>query len=100
MVLRSVRATLSGAGFRAVVTADPEEALALVAEHNPRLALLDLMLPERDGVELMGEMLAASRIPVIFLSAYGREEVVAGVLEQGADDYIVKPFSPTEYVRL
>ena len=98
VVLRSVREILAGAGFRAVVTADPEEALALVAEHNPRLALLDLMLPERDGVELMGDILAASRIPVIFLSAYGREEVVAGVLEQGATDYIVKPFSPTELV--
>ena len=98
VVLRSVREILAGAGFRAVVTADPEEALALVAEHNPRLALLDLMLPERDGVELMGDILAATRIPVIFLSAYGREEVVAGVLEQGATDYIVKPFSPTELV--
>ncbi len=98
VVLRSVREILAGAGFRAVVTADPEEALALVAEHSPRLALLDLMLPERDGVELMGDILAATRIPVIFLSAYGREEVVAGVLEQGATDYIVKPFSPTELV--
>ena len=93
-----MRDALSAAGFRAVVTADPEEALALMAEHGPRLALLDLMLPERDGVELMGDILSVSRIPVIFLSAYGRDEVVARVLEQGADDYIVKPFSPTELV--
>ena len=56
------------------------------------------MLPERDGVELMGDLLAVSRIPVIFLSAYGKDEVVARVLEQGATDYIVKPFSPTELV--
>ena len=98
LTLRSVRDALSAAGFRAVVTADPEEALALMAEHGPRLALLDLMLPERDGVELMGDILSVSRIPVIFLSAYGRDEVVARVLEQGADDYIVKPFSPTELV--
>ena len=98
VVLRSVRETLSGAGFRPVVTADPKEALALVAEHSPRLALLDLLLPEQDGVDLMADILAASRIPVIFLSAYGREELVDGVLEQGATDYIVKPFSPTELV--
>ena len=98
LTLRSVRDALSAAGFRAVVTADPEEALLMMAEHTPRLALLDLMLPERDGVELMGDILAVSRIPVIFLSAYGSDEVVARVLEEGADDYIVKPFSPTELV--
>ncbi|MCY4623413.1 MAG: response regulator [Chloroflexi bacterium] len=98
LTLRSVRDALSIAGFRAVVTADPDEALALMREHSPCLALLDLMLPEYDGTELMGDILAVSRIPVIFLSAYGRDEVVARVLEQGATDYIVKPFSPTELV--
>ena len=98
MILRSVRDALSTAGFRPVVTEDPEEALALMEEHSPRLALLDLMLPDHDGTELMGDLLAISRIPVIFLSAYGRDEVVARVLEQGATDYIVKPFSPTELV--
>ncbi len=97
-VLRSVRDVLSTAGFRSVVTADPEEALALMGEHSPRLALLDLMLPERDGEELMGDILAISRIPVIFLSVQGRDEVVARALEKGATDYIVKPFSPTELV--
>ena len=61
-------------------------------------ALLDLMLPGHDGVELMGDILAVSRIPVIFLSVYGKDEVVASVLEEGATDYIVKPFSPTELV--
>ncbi len=98
VVLRSVRDALSTAGFHAVVTADPEEALALMAQESPRLALLDLMLPERDGEELMGDILAISRIPVIFLSAYGRDEVVARLLEKGATDYIAKPFSPTELV--
>ncbi len=97
-VLRSVRDALSTAGFRALVTADPEEALALMGEHSPCLALLDLMLPERHGEELMGDILAVSRIPVIFLSGYGRDEVVARVLEKGATDYIAKPFSPTELV--
>ncbi len=98
MILRLVRDALSTAGSRAVVTADPEEAPALMGEHSPHLALLDLMLPEHDGEELMGDILAVSRIPVIFLSAYGRDEIVARVLDKGATDYIVKPFSPTELV--
>ena len=98
MMLRSVRDALSTAGFCTVVTADPEEALLLMAEHDPLLVMLDLMMPGRDGTELMGDILAVSRIPVIFLSAYGRDELVARVLEAGATDYIVKPFSPTELV--
>ena len=63
---------------------------------KPRLVLLDLALPGRDGLELMGDLLAVSRIPVVFLSVYGRDEVIAQALEEGATDYIVKPFSPTE----
>ena len=98
MILRSVREALSAAGFRAVVTAEPEEALALMEEHRPSLALLDLVLRERDGEELMGDILSVSRIPVIFLSAYGQDDVVARVLEKGATDYMAKPFSPTELV--
>ncbi len=97
-ILRSVRDALATAGFRPVVTADPEEALALMGEHSPRLALLDLMLPGHDGEELMGDILSVSRIPVIFLSAYGKDETVARLLENGATDYIAKPFSPTELV--
>ena len=96
--LRSVRDALSAAGFRAVVTGDPQEALLLMAEESPRLVLLDLVLPEVDGVGLMGDLLAVSRVPVVFLSVYGRDEVIARALEEGATDYIVKPFSPTELV--
>ena len=65
---------------------------------RPRLVLLDLVLPGCDGVELMGDLLAVSRVPVVFLSVYGRDEVIARALEAGATDYIVKPFSPTELV--
>ncbi len=98
LTLRSVRDTLSSAGFRTVATGDPQEAPMLMTEHNPRLVLLDLVLPECDGVELMGDLLAVARVPVIFLSVYGGDEVVARALEEGATDYIVKPFSPTELV--
>ena len=96
--LRYVRKALSDAGFDPVVTADPEEALPLVEERRPDLVLLDMMLPDADGIELMRDILAVADVPVIFLSAYGREEVVARAFESGAVDYIVKPFSPTELV--
>ena len=60
--------------------------------------LLDLLLPGSDGIDLMGKMLRIREAPVIFLSAYGREEIIARALESGAIDYMVKPFSPTELV--
>ena len=62
----------------------------------PHLALLDLMLPGSDGIQLMQGIRAIANIPVIFLSAYGQEDVVARAFDLGADDYVVKPFSPTE----
>ena len=67
-------------------------------ETRPQLVLLDLMLPGADGIELMRDILAIADVPVIFLSAYGRDRVVARAFDSGAADYIVKPFSPTELV--
>ena len=96
--LRHLRKVLSDAGYQPIVTADPEEAIALVEEHRPHLVLLDMMLPGSDGIELMGDIIAVADVPVIFLSAYGRDQVVARAFEDGAADYIVKPFSPTELV--
>ena len=96
--LRYVRDTLAGAGYRPVVTGDPEEALRLMQEERPQLALLDLMLPESDGIELMQAVRGVADVPVIFLSAYGREDLVARAFDLGAADYVVKPFSPTELV--
>ena len=94
--LRYVRETLTQAGFAPVATGDPEEALRLMAEHRPRLALLDLVLPGIDGVDLMQSLLNIARVPVIFLSAYGQEQQIARAFDMGATDYVVKPFSPTE----
>lgn len=65
-------------------------------EERPHLVLLDLMLPETDGIELMKDILDKADMPVIFLSAYGREELIARAFDMGAVDYVVKPFSPTE----
>ena len=94
--LRYVQDTLIAAGYAPVVTGDQEEALRLVAEKRPALVLLDLMLPGADGIELMKEILDVADVPVIFLSAYGRDELIATALGMGAVDYVVKPFSPTE----
>ena len=79
-------------------TGDPEEALRLVELERPHLVLLDLMLSGADGLELMRQILAIANVPVIFLSGYGRDQVIARAFELGAEDYIVKPFSPTELV--
>ena len=94
--LRYVRNTLTEAGYTAMVTGDPEAVDSLIREEKPHLVLLDLMLPGSDGIELMENIPELSQLPVIFLSAYGRDQVIARALEAGADDYIVKPFSPTE----
>ena len=94
--LRHVRDALSRAGYVPIVTGDPREALLLLQEQAPHLVLLDLALPGADGIEFMAEIGNVADVPVIFLSAYGREENVTQALDQGAVDYIVKPFSPME----
>ena len=94
--LRYVRDALLKSGYTPVVTGDPGEALRLVAEEKPDLVLLDLMLPGTDGIELMKDILGAGDVPVIFVSAYGRDELIARAFDMGAVDYVVKPFSPTE----
>ena len=96
--LRYVQQTLSEAGYAPTVTGDPEEVARLMEEVKPHLVLLDLMLPETDGIELMKDILSTSQVPVISLSAYGRDEVIAQAFRSGAMDYMVKPFSPTELV--
>ncbi len=94
--LRYVRDTLAKSGYDPVVTGEPEEAVRLVADERPELVLLDMMLPGTDGIELMKDILDVADVPVIFLSVYGREELIAKAFDTGAADYVVKPFSPTE----
>ena len=94
--LRYVRDTLAAEGYAPLVTGDPQEVTGLIRARKPHLVLLDLMLPGTDGIELMVNTPEFADLPVIFISAYGRDETVARALEAGAADYIVKPFSPTE----
>ena len=94
--LRYVRDTLAAAGYAPAVTGEAQEVPRLLDTKKPALVLLDLMLPGTDGIALMESLPALAERPVIFISAYGRDETIARALEAGAADYIVKPFSPTE----
>ena len=94
--LRHLRDTLAEAGYAPLVTGDPGAVARLIRAEKPQLVLLDLMLPGTNGVELMQTVPELSDLPVIFISGYGRDETIARALEAGAEDYVVKPFSPTE----
>ena len=95
-ILRLVRNTLSDAGYTPIVTGDPDEVLHLIEQEKPHLVLLDMMLPGTDGIELMKRITEVTDAPVIFLAGQGGDQIVARAFEAGADDYMVKPFSPTE----
>ena len=94
--LRNLRDALAEAGYRPVATSDPEEALRLMSAHTPQLVLLDLMLPNADGIALMHDILALADVPVILQSTRTTDEIIARAFDAGADDYLVKPFSSTE----
>ena len=93
-----VREVLRAAGYSPIVTGDPQEVAHLVKTKRPQLVLMDLVLPGADGIELMQSVPQIADLPVIFLSGYGRDEIIVRALEAGACDYLVKPFSPTELV--
>ena len=94
--LRYIRDVLTRTGYAPIATSDPADVPRLLSEEKPHLALLDLVLPGSDGVELMNDIRKTTDIPVIFLSMYGQDETIARALDMGASDYLVKPFSPTE----
>ena len=94
--LRFVRDALKRAGYSPLVTGEYRELSRIIREEKPHLILLDLILPGADGIELMENVPEMADLPVIFISAYGRDETIARALERGAVDYVVKPFSATE----
>ena len=96
--LRYIRDALVKSGYTVIATGDPDDVPRLFEEEKPHLVLLDLMLPGVDGVDLMKDIMSIGDVPVIFVSAYGQDQLVARAFEMGADDYVVKPFSPTELV--
>ena len=98
LVLRYVRKTLSEAGYAPIGTGNPDDVLHLLDAEEPHLVLMDLVMPGTSGLELLKHIREASDVPVIFLSGHDKEEDIVKVLQLGADDYIVKPFSPSELV--
>ncbi len=96
--LRHIRDVLTRSGFEPILTDDPSQVQQMMAAHGPNLVLMDLLLPGAGGIELMGQILEDYDVPVMFVSAYGQEDVVARAFDMGAVDYVVKPFLPTELV--
>ena len=97
-IARLVRDYLAHAGFEVIVTGDGESALASARGHRPDLIVLDLGLPGRDGLDVTRELRRTSNVPIVMLTARGDETDRVAGLELGADDYVVKPFSPKELV--
>lgn len=97
-ILRALRVILRDAGFKALPAADGEEALDLAAVRRPEAAIIDLVLPDIDGVEVCRRLREWSELPIIVLSAIGDEDAKVRALEAGADDYVTKPFGPRELV--
>jgi two-component system, OmpR family, KDP operon response regulator KdpE len=93
---RFMRASLTSHGYRLVEAERASEATALLASHNPDLVLLDLGLPDGDGIELTRRLRESSRTPIIVVSARGREDDKVAALDAGADDYLTKPFGVNE----
>src|SRR5437667_11216772 len=97
-IVTLVRTYLEREGFSVVTAGDGRAALAVVGESKPRLIILDIMLPELDGLALMRILRERSEVPIVLLSARSSTADRVYGIHEGADDYMVKPFSPAELV--
>lgn len=95
-ILELVSFNLRREGYDVITAADGKSALEVFAAEKPDLVVLDLMIPEPDGYEVCRIIRAQSAVPVIMLTARGEEQDRVRGLDLGADDYVVKPFSPRE----
>ena len=96
-VLRDgIKAVLSGEGFEVSTARDGDEALKKIAEKRPDLVLLDIMMPQMDGMTAMAKIRETSNVPIILLTAKSEDMDIILGLNIGADDYITKPFNPLE----
>lgn len=93
---RFLRASLQAHGYRFLEADTAREGMALAASHQPDLILMDLGLPDEDGLVLAKRLREWTRIPIIVLSARGREDDKIHALDAGADDYLTKPFGTGE----
>jgi two-component system KDP operon response regulator KdpE len=97
-ILRALKVILREAGFEAVGADTAREALDTAAMRRPDAAIVDLVLPDGDGVEVCAQLRSWSEMPILVLSAIGEEAQKVRALEAGADDYVTKPFGPKELV--
>jgi len=97
-IVRALKVVLREAGFQAVAAETAAEALDVAAVRPPEGAIVDLVLPDMDGVELTRRLREWSEMPILVLSAIGEEAQKVRALEAGADDYITKPFGTRELV--
>jgi two-component system KDP operon response regulator KdpE len=97
-MVRFIRLNLEYDGFQVLEAFNGSQAINKIRSNLPDLVLLDLMMPDVEGVEALRMIREVSTVPVIMLTAKGEEEDRVRGLEMGADDYITKPFSPRELV--
>jgi two-component system KDP operon response regulator KdpE len=97
-ILRALKATLRAQGYEVITAANMEEGLDAAAVSTLDAAIIDLLLPDGDGIELCRRLREWTSIPIILLSAVGEEEQKVRALRAGADDYVTKPFGARELV--
>jgi two-component system, OmpR family, KDP operon response regulator KdpE len=97
-ILRALKIVLREAGFDVLATATAAEALDAAALHRPDAAIVDLILPDGNGVDVCRRLRDWSEMPIVVLSAVGDEDQKVAALDAGADDYVTKPFGPRELV--
>lgn len=95
-IRRLLRTTLVAHEYRIVEAANGAEALSAMRHHRPDLVLLDLGLPDVDGLELIGRLRGLGHVPIVVLSSRGDEAAKVTALDSGADDYVTKPFGAEE----
>jgi two-component system KDP operon response regulator KdpE len=97
-ILRALKVILRDAGFEVLPAESGEDALDLAAVRAPDAAIVDLVLPDLNGIEVCRRLREWSELPIIVLSAVGEEDAKVEALAAGADDYVTKPFGPRELV--
>ncbi len=95
-IRRLLRLTLEARGYRVIEATTGQEGLLEAAQHRPDIVLLDLGLPDLDGVSVLKRLREWSHVPVVVLSVRDREDDKIAALDNGADDYVAKPFSTGE----
>ncbi|MEA4898010.1 response regulator [Bacillota bacterium Meth-B3] len=95
-ILSFIRTTLSANGYKVIEARDGRQALQMIASHCPDMVILDLGLPDMDGLVILKQVRTWSRLPILVVSARDRERDKVEALDLGADDYITKPFGTSE----